>query len=704
MAPANFFGGDISLKNTDTTSEKTDKTWMKDHTNKTKPTLHPDILAKIFEHLVPERPTASTHRKPPYEKSTNSANYRDLINVSRASRQFHVLAMPLLLNNVALPGPEHMLRLRRTLWRNPEERKHIRHLSFEYPVNKETKLSLTTMQLEQVRKDVRALPDGQAVRDAILSILRVEDGQSRHGGGSVHLWTAYFVHVLSMCHRLESLEIRLFTPWSIRNRNGVVGNRILWDFLLRVGRLPIGDTRSDSSQLVGDGPSSSWPPPYLRKVTVNFYEPQLPYDKVKDNRIEIDVVPSIDRLAHTRIMGEVEEWAGSSSIFQNYSTHNVPDTRMLLKRLLEEPNLIPHLSADEYPVFMFYLDRLKDIYFIKDMNFEEHIDSLQRLLHVPVNAKEGGDIGDLDLAKHAEFLRAYDLLVGFPHTSEHLTVSAMHGHLQLFEFLDTLALSSLDEYNRFEQQVDPLKMRSLRLIHTRKQSEEVERHIGENMTGQVVRRWFHAVDVVLNDYSELRALHLPLFLSYTLSEQAYINWSGQLILTFEGESFYDEEWTSLSELKALKELTMTFSGMTGYDEAGVDVDFLVKFFRDCLPPSLETLNLLEWWSWYYDFYTMFPADQHESNMILAVRRNTMLEFLENLSEAIVKERPASLKSLKKIQISYLEEGPGMFFSDLFVTLKERCGMCKIVDGFLGIELVVKPYKCGLEHFVPCPWW
>ncbi|KAK3401837.1 hypothetical protein B0T20DRAFT_475945 [Sordaria brevicollis] len=708
MDPAGLIGRDRSLEIGDTTSTIY-------HANRAKPTLPPHILAMVFEHLVHKLPISSTHTRPSCENSTYSTNYNDLINVSRACRQFYVLAKPLLLKNVALPRREVMCKFMEMLWRNPENRKHITHLSFQFPVNKKTFFSMTPMQLEKIRKDVRARPDGQSVKDAILSILGAEEGQPQNGSGSLPIWTAYFVHVLSMCYRLESVEIRLFTPWSVKlDEDGVIdltgdtGNRILWDFLLRTGRLPNQDMEPESKKLAKDHPSSSWLPQYLRKVTVIFSEPDLPYDKENDNRIELDVVPNSDRLMHTKIMREVDEWVGSNTILHtsNAFNHNILESWVFLWWLLIEPERVPHLSVDEYRMFRFYLDRLKNIHFLKDVNLGEYIDSLQRLLLVSANAKKGGDNGDLDLVKQTEFCRAFSLLVLLPDTSEELTVSAMHGHLCLFDFLRDIPLVDEDEDNSFEDYVDPLKMRTLSLTHTRKQAEETEVYIDKSYEeDQVARRWFHHVDVILPDYPNLQALHLPLFLSYKLSEQAYIKWSGM--------SFWDEEsyhdgysWSNLSELTALKELTITFSAMTGVGEAQADQDILTNFFRKCLPPNLETLTLLQWWSWYYESHkTISDAIERGTTMSLL----NIYEFLNNLAIVIVYERlgEKSLKSLKILKIRYLEDGPGALSSCVFARLKDcyALPLWKVVNEDLGIELVVEPYKCGLEHFGPClgPW-
>ncbi|KAK3342691.1 hypothetical protein B0H65DRAFT_576093 [Neurospora tetraspora] len=428
----------------------------------------------------------------------------------------------------------------------------------------------------------------------------------------------------------------------------------------------------------------SIPPNLLQEaaviVTMIFNDPYLPYDIpstfareklpwywkwYRDKRVEIDVVPQADNWAHANMMVEVAELAEV-----NFQTPP--------RELLEKPELIPLLSTNEYLAFLTCFDRLKNIRYLKDMGLEKHIDSLKRLQLL--SKKEG--LSGLDHTKHDVFLKAYKLIASNPR-QDRLRTPTMNFHLQLFEFIDF----HRDQRLYFENQVDATTVTGLTLTRTRDQCD-----VAEYLFHRGSRAWqWHCLDNRLAFFPNLEVLHLPLFLSHKLSKMVY-PWGARFLLDLNGDVQEQGHlgWANLRNLTKLKELTITFSGLTGEKEALASLDSLVDFFASYLPPSVETLNLVEWWSGYYAGGYM-RLEWRESDW--ARWLEAMLGFLDKLSSAIARVRPPSLK---RIEVSCIEgEGP----AEAFYNLEQR--LIGVVN-MLGISLVIKPLGCARIPRVTLP--
>ena len=600
-----------------------------------------EMLIKIMSYLHTEEITIGNsqaslwHAKESaeYKSDLQLERYETMQSLSKTSRRLRELALPLMYKNLVVTDHTAMIRLLRTFIQHPERAQTVRHVTCTAELE-----SRETVPLRWVKSIIDAAQKlGGSVRnpDCRYSVLMhwlIGNLQSIVcPRGETESWTVIFFAILALATRVKTLNLRMENPRaSLTDEQRSSLNptaRLLWTYFLDVSaehaetrwksdpRVPqvlhtaVQDMISEEAVVAGP----RWPPPSLEKLTVecgSFYEP-----KSGRNFIERYILPKTDVWRMVKV-------GLCDSEFRNYL--GLLTSRPFKLRNSQTGIAVPVKFPTEVHEFDFnsqqlirmyaYLDGFAKLPHLRNMpGIDDHIMALKRLSGLTVNSK------DLKLEGSAIYRyidrERQSVLHGFLKrvmTASAPGLAAWNSRMdfQLYNFLNA------SPWQHGIQQVCGVVDCTVLTIRfdSRKPSDKGLPN-SDKTPPHLLRRLCHLLAYY---YKTVEYLRLPLYMDKKNTDETYFLQPAQTA-RLRGRLFH------LPSFKKLKHLEVTTEGLFGpweglkrlclaaAGEISVDKPIsqaLSSATTACLPASLSSLWLTEWYSGYVDEITADEMPSH----------------------------------------------------------------------------------------------
>lgn len=585
-------------------------------------TLPNELLANIFEHLAP-KPVAvgigtSLGDMESPEWSTYRARRSDLLRLRGVSRHISALTEPLLFRHILVCGPWSMCLLLCQLFNKPSLGPLIEQISSAVPLqapeaawkctvawNYLRRLYLRTLKFDPGLGQGHTLPrlykwfEGQAPRDLNTPAAKLP--------------FKVFSAILCLANRVEVLNLQLQQPTdSNPTRPTHFWATSVWAWFLYGNRLSVGRSGDFPLRIMPAYPSVEliqrspcWPPPFLRKLVVE-------YGQVGGNFITCSTTRLADVVIAHSIAQQLNSNAMRKTLLSLFSTH-------------DPTPVIASLSAEDHLALNHYLDSISQLEPIKALNLSAYFSRLKAAMSQPHFSSTKASSKSLAAPQGLTAAKVHDILttLSSPRWPHRLNTTNKTMTCHLADFLlhsafskittDLSNLTSLTLYINPDEQImvvpsssssseeeHPIPQPSPRWQPLAQHHTQTQTTPGTPSTDLLTTRLHELNRLATAASAPLTAIHLPLKMNPVLTTWVYP--SPHRRATNPNPPPLLPLWPA-----TVTELTLTLEGFLGPsdecremfgdfpDGGGVD-DQAVAERVGALPVRLERLRLVQWFA------------------------------------------------------------------------------------------------------------